>query len=154
MPVDFEASGSWRKGLETASFDAARPAIVVSTGVSMYLNKDANAATLREVASLAPGSTFAMSFLLPLQLADAETRPGLEMAVKGARASGTPFISFFPRRRSSRWPATPASAQRTMSQPTNSPRAISPAAPMDSALPQCRGVARRADLVRQRQTSR
>jgi len=44
------------------------------------------AATLREVASLAPGSIFAMSFLLPLQLADAETRAGLELAVKGARA--------------------------------------------------------------------
>ncbi|WGS20262.1 class I SAM-dependent methyltransferase [Bradyrhizobium sp. ISRA464] len=95
VPVDFEASGSWREGLEAAGFDAAKPAIVVSTGVSMYLSKDANAATLREVASLAPGSTFAMTFLLPLELADAEARPGLEMAVKGARASGTPFSSFF-----------------------------------------------------------
>ena len=95
VPVDFEAGGSWRDGLETADFDAAKPAIVVSTGVSMYLSKATNAATLREVASLASGSTFAMTFLLPLELADAEARPGLEMAVKGARASGTPFISFF-----------------------------------------------------------
>jgi hypothetical protein len=37
----------------------------------------------------------AMTFLLPLELADAEVRPGLEMAEKGARASGTPFLSFF-----------------------------------------------------------
>ena len=36
-----------------------------------------------------------MTFLLPLEMADPEVRPGLEMAVKGARASGTPFISFF-----------------------------------------------------------
>jgi hypothetical protein len=36
-----------------------------------------------------------MSYLLPLELADPEVRPGLELAVKGARASGTPFISFF-----------------------------------------------------------
>jgi O-methyltransferase involved in polyketide biosynthesis len=36
-----------------------------------------------------------MSFLLPLELADPDVRPGLEMAAKGARASGTPFISFF-----------------------------------------------------------
>jgi hypothetical protein len=36
-----------------------------------------------------------MTFLLPLELADAEVRPGLEMAKKGARASGTPFHSFF-----------------------------------------------------------
>jgi O-methyltransferase involved in polyketide biosynthesis len=81
--------------LVSAGFDDRKPAIVVSTGVSMYLSKDANAATLRAVASLAPGSTLAMTFLLPLELADAEVRPGLEMAAKGARAGGTPFVSFF-----------------------------------------------------------
>ena len=32
---------------------------------------------------------------MPLELADPEVRPGLELAAKGARASGTPFISFF-----------------------------------------------------------
>lgn len=95
VPVDSEAGGSWRDGLVTAGFDESKPAIVVSTGVSMYLTKDANAATLREIASLAPGSTLAMTFLLPLEMADPEVRPGLEMAEKGARASGTPFISFF-----------------------------------------------------------
>jgi O-methyltransferase involved in polyketide biosynthesis len=47
------------------------------------------------VATLAPGSTFATTFILPLELADPEVRPGLEMAERGARASGTPFISFF-----------------------------------------------------------
>jgi hypothetical protein len=36
-----------------------------------------------------------MTFLLPLEMADPEVRPGLEMAEKGARASGTPFVSFF-----------------------------------------------------------
>ena len=95
VPVDFEAGGSWRDGLMTAGFDDSKPAIVVSTGVSMYLTKDANAAALRQVATLAPGSTLAMTFLLPLELADPEIRPGLEMAEKGARASGTPFLSFF-----------------------------------------------------------
>jgi O-methyltransferase involved in polyketide biosynthesis len=61
----------------------------------MYLSREANAATMREVATLAPGSTLAMTFLVPLELADPEVRPGLEMADKGARASGTPFLSFF-----------------------------------------------------------
>jgi O-methyltransferase involved in polyketide biosynthesis len=61
----------------------------------MYLTKEAIMATLRQVAALAPGSTFVMSFLLPTELADPEVRPGLEAAVKGAGASGTPFISFF-----------------------------------------------------------
>lgn len=95
VPVDFEAGMAWRERLVAAGFDGARPAVVVSTGVSMYLTREANIATLREVAALAPGSTFAMSFLLPLEQADADVRPGLDMAHKGARASGTPFISFF-----------------------------------------------------------
>jgi methyltransferase (TIGR00027 family) len=95
VPVDFEAGGDWWQGLAAGGFDAGQPAVVASTGVSMYLTKDAIAATLRQVAALAPGSTLAMSFLLPIELADPEVRPGLERAVKGAQASGTPFISFF-----------------------------------------------------------
>ncbi|WP_278652726.1 class I SAM-dependent methyltransferase [Pandoraea pnomenusa] len=95
VPVDFEAGQSWREALVRHDFDASRPAVIVSTGVSMYLSREANAATLREVSSFAPGSTLAMTFLLPLEMADPDVRPGLEMAEKGARASGTPFISFF-----------------------------------------------------------
>ena len=95
MPVDFEAGESWREKLVAAGFDESRPAIVVSTGVSMYLTKEANAATLREVAALRVGIDLRDDFLLPLELADPDVRPGLEMAEKGARASGTPFISFF-----------------------------------------------------------
>jgi methyltransferase (TIGR00027 family) len=95
VPVDFEAGESWRDALVSAGFDAGKPAIVVSTGVSMYLTRDANTATLREVAGFAQGSTLAMTFLLPLETADDEVRAGLEMAERGARASGTPFVSFF-----------------------------------------------------------
>ncbi|MBM3653960.1 MAG: class I SAM-dependent methyltransferase [Alphaproteobacteria bacterium] len=96
VPVDFEAGEAWRERLTEAGFDAGRPAVIVSTGVSMYLSKEANLAALRNVAAMmAPGSTFAMTFLLPLALADPDVRPGLQMAEKGARASGTPFISFF-----------------------------------------------------------
>jgi methyltransferase (TIGR00027 family) len=95
VPVDFEARECWLDGLVAAGFDGNEPAIVVSTGVSMYLTRAANAATLRQVAAFAPGSTLATSFLVPLALADPAVRPGLEMAEKGARASGTPFISFF-----------------------------------------------------------
>jgi methyltransferase (TIGR00027 family) len=95
VPVDFEAGESWRERLAAAGFDAGQPAVVASTGVSMYLTKEANVAALRHVASLAAGSTLATTFILPLELTDPEVRPGLELAVKGARASGTPFISFF-----------------------------------------------------------
>jgi methyltransferase (TIGR00027 family) len=95
VPVDFEAGDAWWDRLAEAGFDASQPATVASTGVSMYLTKDAIAATLRQVAALAPGSTLAMTFLLPLELADPEVRRGLELAEKAAQASGTPFISFF-----------------------------------------------------------
>jgi len=95
VPVDFEAGDVWWKRLAAAGFDAKQPAVVASMGVSMYLTHDAIAATLRQVAALAPGSTLVMSFMLPIELADPEVRPGIELAAKGARANGTPFISFF-----------------------------------------------------------
>jgi methyltransferase (TIGR00027 family) len=95
VPVDFEAGGSWWERIAAAGFDATLPAVVASTGVSLYLTKEANAATLRQIAALAPGSTLAMSYILPLDLVDAEERVGIERAVKGAAAAGTPFVSFF-----------------------------------------------------------
>jgi methyltransferase (TIGR00027 family) len=95
VPVDFEAGQSWPERLAAAGFDATQPAVVASAGVSMYLPKDVVAATLRQAASLAPGSTLAMTFLIPLEFMNAEVRPGVQQAEKGARASGTPFISFF-----------------------------------------------------------
>lgn len=94
VPVDFEGE-SWREELTAVGFDAGKPAVVAATGVSMYLTLEANSALLRGVAALAQGSTFAMSFLLPLTLADSGVRPALERAERGARASGTPFVSFF-----------------------------------------------------------
>jgi methyltransferase (TIGR00027 family) len=95
VAVDFEAGDAWWERLAASGFDSGRPAVVASTGVSMYLTRDAIAATLRQVAALAPGSTLVMSFMLPIELADPEVRPGIERAAAGARANGTPFISFF-----------------------------------------------------------
>jgi methyltransferase (TIGR00027 family) len=95
VPVDFEAGDAWWEQLAASGFDAGRPAVVASTGVSMYLTRDAIAATLRQVAALARGSTLVMSFMLPIELADPDVRPGIERAEAGARANGTPFISFF-----------------------------------------------------------
>jgi methyltransferase (TIGR00027 family) len=46
VPVDFEAGESWRERLAAAGFEAGRPAVVASTGVSMYLTREANVATL------------------------------------------------------------------------------------------------------------
>ncbi len=95
VPVDFEAGDDWWTRLAAAGFEAARPAFVASTGVSMYLTRDAIMETSRRVAAFAPGSTFAMTFMLPIDMLDAEIRTGVERAAAGAKASGTPFISFF-----------------------------------------------------------
>ncbi|MFJ5731508.1 class I SAM-dependent methyltransferase [Streptomyces paradoxus] len=95
VPVDFETGPSWFEQLSTAGFDPGRPAVVVSTGVSMYLTKDATTATLRQIAGFAPGTTLAMTFLLPTELVDEADRRGLRASEEGARASGTPFISFY-----------------------------------------------------------
>jgi methyltransferase (TIGR00027 family) len=95
VPVDFEAGDSWRDELRAAGFDPSRPAVVASTGVSMYLTKETTAATLRQVAGLPPGSLLAMTFLVPTDLVDAADRPGYEAAMAGAERSGTPFISLY-----------------------------------------------------------
>ncbi len=96
VPVDFEATESWWQALANAGFAMDQPAVVASTGVTMYLTREANAATLRQLAGLASGSTLAATFLLPLDLIDdAQGRATLQTSQAGARASGTPFVSFF-----------------------------------------------------------
>jgi methyltransferase (TIGR00027 family) len=95
VPVNFEAGEDWLDAIGKAGFDKGKPAVVASTGVSMYLTKEATGATLRRASGLATGSSFVMSFMLPIELADPGIRQGLEQSAKGARASGTPWISFF-----------------------------------------------------------
>ncbi|WP_327708683.1 class I SAM-dependent methyltransferase [Streptomyces sp. NBC_00464] len=95
VPVDFEASEDWWERLADAGFDPGLPALVVCTGVTVYLTKEATATTLRRLAGLAPGSTLAMTFMLPTELLDAADRPAMEATKPQAQASGTPFISFY-----------------------------------------------------------
>ena len=94
VPVDFETT-SWWEGLLAAGLDAAKPAVVTSLGVSMYLTREATAATLRQCASLAKGSTLAMTFMRPLELVAPEEREMHRATDAAARASGTPFISYY-----------------------------------------------------------
>ena len=62
VPVDFEAGQSWWAELVRAGYRQAEPAVVASTGVSMYLSREAVGETLRQCAALAGRSTFVMSF--------------------------------------------------------------------------------------------
>lgn len=95
VPVDFEKNAHWPTSLVDAGFDKSSPAVIASTGVSMYLTRQAISQTLREVATLAPRTMLAMSFLIPVEDLDPEDRPLLEIAIRGAAAAGTPFLSFF-----------------------------------------------------------
>ncbi len=94
VPVDFETE-SWWERLVSAGFDTQRPAVLASTGVSMYLTHEANAASLRQISSLAPGSALAMTYMRPIEEIDEPERTMRGFAERGARTSGTPFISFY-----------------------------------------------------------
>ncbi|WP_143307674.1 class I SAM-dependent methyltransferase [Chitinophaga vietnamensis] len=95
VPVDFEKTSNWLSPLADAGFDMKAPAVVACTGVSMYLTQGAVAGLLQQVAAMAPGSMLAMSFLIPVELLEPAEQRLLEMAMKGAAAAGTPFLSFF-----------------------------------------------------------
>lgn len=94
VPVNFETASWWEQLLKNG-FDLQKPAVVACTGVSLYLTKDAIKAILDQVTTLAPGSILAMTFYLPMALMEEADRPLQEIAEKGARAAGTPFVSFF-----------------------------------------------------------
>lgn len=95
VPVDFEAGQSWWDELLSAGFDTKRPAVIVSTGVSMYLSRKANSSTLSQLSKLAPGSTFIMTFMMALHLLDERERSIMEYVMKNAAAANTPFLSLF-----------------------------------------------------------
>lgn len=95
VAVNFEGGISWLEQLTVAGFDSRRPAVVASTGLTMYLTKDAVAGILRQAATLAPGTTLATTFILPAHLAEPEVRPKQQAVEKSARESRTPFLSFF-----------------------------------------------------------
>ena len=94
VPVDFETSSWWAQLLEKG-FDISQPAFVSCTGVTLYLTYEAIVDTLQKMSSLAKGSELAIAFYLPLEKLDKEDQPMQEIAIKGAAASGTPFVSFF-----------------------------------------------------------
>ncbi|MER6759228.1 MULTISPECIES: class I SAM-dependent methyltransferase [Amycolatopsis] len=95
VPVDFESGDQWPERLAANGFELAKPAVVASTGVSMYLTREANAATLRALAGFAPGTVVAMTFQMPEEYLDGPDRAARAAAMKGAKAAGTPFVSFF-----------------------------------------------------------
>jgi len=60
--------------LAQAKVDLSKPAIIVSTGVSMYLSEEANKKLLSETAKFQKGSIFAMTFMLAVNLLEKKER--------------------------------------------------------------------------------
>jgi methyltransferase (TIGR00027 family) len=95
VPVDFESRQSWWDELTKAGFDKNIPAVFVSTGVSMYLTKETNLSTFREIATVAPNSIFVTTYMLALELLEPNEKKIIEFVMKKAKESGTPFLSLF-----------------------------------------------------------
>jgi methyltransferase (TIGR00027 family) len=64
------AAGSLAGRLAPAGFDAAAPALVSWLGVTMYLTRDAIAATLGAIAGFAPGTEVIAEYMLAVELRD------------------------------------------------------------------------------------
>jgi len=94
VKVNFETESWWHK-LLNAGFDPQKPAAIVSTGVTLYLTRAAIKDMMHTFRNFASGSALAVTFYLPMELLDEQDKPGMEMSIKGAQASGTPMLSFF-----------------------------------------------------------
>jgi methyltransferase (TIGR00027 family) len=95
VPVDFSVGQSWWEQLVAAGFSARAPAFVASMGVSLYLSQETNLATMKQVATLPAGSTFAMTYLLRPELLGAEEKARMEFVMKKAEESRSPFLGLF-----------------------------------------------------------
>lgn len=94
VATDFE--GSWWEQLAVAGFDVGRPSVVASSGVVMYLSKEATEATLTRLAGLAAGSTVVASFMVPPELVESGERRAIAGARKGMRAAAGSVSLFSP----------------------------------------------------------
>lgn len=95
VPFTFESEQSWVDRLIENGFDQSKPAVIVSTGVSMYLTEEVNKNIFSQISKLAPGTTFAMTFLLSLDYLILSERMILEFVMAKASEGGTPFLSLF-----------------------------------------------------------
>jgi len=87
------AAGALPGCLAAAGFDRSSPALVSWLGVTMYLTRDAIAATLAAVGALAPGSEVIADYMLPAELRDeAGALYGSQVAQSSAER-GEPWLS-------------------------------------------------------------
>ncbi|MBE1494682.1 methyltransferase (TIGR00027 family) [Amycolatopsis lexingtonensis] len=90
VPVDFEAD-PLRERLVQSGLDLFRPVFVSWLGVTMYLTREAIAATLTDLGRFAPGSEIVADHLLPAELRDAAGNGYAEAVGPVAAAGGEPW---------------------------------------------------------------
>ena len=81
--------------LSQAGFDRVLPAVVSLTGVTRYVTQGAVQQTLRDVAGLAPGTTYVATFVVPLDAVDPADRDLVSLTIRRNKARGTPWLSTF-----------------------------------------------------------
>ena len=95
IPIDFE-SDLLTDALSASGFDTGRAAFISWLGVTMYLTREALAATVAAVGSLAPGTQLVADYLLAPHLRDAAGRAYAAAVGQAAAAGGEPWISCYP----------------------------------------------------------
>jgi methyltransferase (TIGR00027 family) len=93
VPIDFETQ-ALGKALDAAGFDMARRVLFSCVGTTMYLDAESVAATLRLVASCAPGSGVVLSYNQDLQSwmrsAESSSPRSCRMSLKAESRCGLP----------------------------------------------------------------
>ncbi len=94
VPVDFETV-SLAEGLASAGFDLRQPAYFSWLGVTMYLEEEAVADTLRFIAGCAKGSAVLFEYVMPLAGLPPMMRIAMEQVAAQLAERGEPWKSFF-----------------------------------------------------------
>lgn len=94
VPVDFETE-TLRSGLEIAGFDWSQPTLFTWLGVTMYLTVESIEATLRTVATCAPGSEIVFSYSVSDAFLDDLGREFRDLSSATVAGLGEPFTKSF-----------------------------------------------------------
>jgi methyltransferase (TIGR00027 family) len=81
--------------LAAAGFDSSAPALVGWLGVTMYLTRNAIAATLAAIGALAPGTEIIADYMLPAELRDDAGAVYGDLVAQAATERGEPWLSCF-----------------------------------------------------------
>lgn len=94
LPLDFETQ-TLREGLRAGGYRLEEPGVFSWLGVVQYLTEDAIFSTLRDVASLAPGTEIIFEYEILDSLLDEESQRMVTVLKANAAARSEPWLSFF-----------------------------------------------------------